>query len=219
MAGSEWDTSSKRHQYSLGMSRRTRKPMKLLQIRNDEDVADHHHHHQECLMMTTNNTTTTSTGSNISGYHLQTQNSSAIVDDDDHYFEEKPANDHQLACKVEGDQDHEELEAAASNHHQLAKLIMIDGDEEASTKLGDQRSSNRGGNSLTLSHHFIEEEKDNLLHNQLMVIKQKESAEGIKLGKMMKRYMKVLSHLIKVNKRDNNPRLGSQKKPLLQLTM
>ncbi|KAF8398556.1 hypothetical protein HHK36_017487 [Tetracentron sinense] len=90
----------------------------------------------------------------------------------------------------------------------LLKAVMA-GDGEV-LKRREGRNM-RGGNSL--GHHFTEEKQQ----LQLVIKQQGDGvAEGKKLSGMVSRYVKVLSHLIKV-KRD--PRLGSRKKPLLQLTM
>ncbi|KAJ0095538.1 hypothetical protein Patl1_17310 [Pistacia atlantica] len=80
---------------------------------------------------------------------------------------------------------------------------MINGDETSKKKNGEESKSRN-----SLGEHFTEEEK------QLQLVKLQQQ-KGEKLKGMVNRYVKVLSHLIKV-KRD--PRsIGSTKKPLLRL--
>ncbi|XP_042480540.1 RNA polymerase-associated protein CTR9 homolog [Macadamia integrifolia] len=72
---------------------------------------------------------------------------------------------------------------------------------------GDQKNGNN-----SLGHHFIEEEKQ----LQLVTKQQGERAGGVKMRGIVSRYVKVLSHLIRVK---GDKRLGSQKKRVLRLTM
>ncbi|KAJ4711719.1 Protein phosphatase Slingshot 1 like [Melia azedarach] len=84
---------------------------------------------------------------------------------------------------------------------------LINGNEKSKVNTDEE---SRGKNSL--GEHFTEEEKQ----LQLVKTQQQNSVEGVKLKGMVNRYVKVLSHLIKM-KRD--PRIGSRKKHVLQLTM
>ncbi|KAJ6425021.1 hypothetical protein OIU84_025733 [Salix udensis] len=75
--------------------------------------------------------------------------------------------------------------------------------------------ANYQGSKNSLGQHFKGEEKQ----LQLVTMKQaKEGIEGVKLKGMVGRYVKVLSHLIRV-KRDKRINNGSRKKPLLRLPM
>ncbi|XP_044489491.1 uncharacterized protein LOC123213925 [Mangifera indica] len=88
-----------------------------------------------------------------------------------------------------------------NDHKSLKQLINRD---ETSKKKNAEES--KGRNSL--GEHFTEEEK------QLQLVKLQQQ-KGVKLKGMVNRYVKVLSHLIKVNR---DPRtIGSTKKPLLRL--
>lgn len=92
------------------------------------------------------------------------------------------------------------------DHKSLKQLIRGDGETNSSS------SNNKGGRN-SLVQHFNEEEK-----NLQVVVKknQNESAqEGLKFKKLVKRYAKVLGHMMKA-KRD--PHLGeSAKKPVFKL--
>ncbi|XP_043692099.1 uncharacterized protein LOC122642632 [Telopea speciosissima] len=77
-------------------------------------------------------------------------------------------------------------------------MINVEGDEK------------NGNNSL--GHHFIEEEKQ----LQLVTKQKGDRPEGFKMRGIVSRYVKVLSHLIRVK---GDRRLGSRKKPILRLTM
>ncbi|KAF9665462.1 hypothetical protein SADUNF_Sadunf16G0125300 [Salix dunnii] len=109
----------------------------------------------------------------------------------------------------------------------LEKLIIISnsGNQESEpTKLVVQETrgeddesieSKLSGSRSSLGQHFKGEEKQ----LQLVTMKQaKEGIEGVKLKGMVGRYVKVLSHLIRV-KRDKRLNNGSRKKPLLRLPM
>ncbi|KAJ6777888.1 hypothetical protein OIU74_001793 [Salix koriyanagi] len=83
----------------------------------------------------------------------------------------------------------------------------VEDDENIESKLSGSKNS--------LGQHFKGEEKQ----LQLVTMKQaKEGIEGVKLKGMVGRYVKVLSHLIRV-KRDKRINNGSRKKPLLRLPM
>ncbi|KAJ7949074.1 ubiquitin-conjugating enzyme E2 S isoform X1 [Quillaja saponaria] len=99
-------------------------------------------------------------------------------------------------------------EVDENDHHKSLKQL-INGDEEQKVDVGE---GSKGRNSL--GQHFNEEEK----HLQLVSKQQEENLQGIKLKKLMRRYAKVLSHLIKI-KRDKHNIGESRKKRVLQLTM
>ncbi|KAF9675291.1 hypothetical protein SADUNF_Sadunf09G0016800 [Salix dunnii] len=119
--------------------------------------------------------------------------------------------------------DHEDGESRKSS---LKQLIMKNaGNEESEgnrqlveeTRVGDDKKIEsklllRGRNSL--GQHFKGEEKQQL---QLAVTR-KQAKEGAKLKGMVARYVKVVSHFIRV-KRDTQIHKGSRKKPLLRLPM
>lgn len=96
-----------------------------------------------------------------------------------------------------------------NGHKSLEQLINGDhGTKATANSTGSTDvEGNRGRSSL--GQHFTEEET-NL---QLVKTQQKEGLQGRKLKKMVSRYAKVLSHLIKVK---HDP---PQKKPILRLTM
>lgn len=83
---------------------------------------------------------------------------------------------------------------------------LIKGDENANSKEMTGRSA-KCRTSLTLGHHFTEEEK------QLQLVTKHQHDNGLKLKGIMSRYAKVLSHLVKVKW---GPPAGSRKKPLLR---
>ncbi|KAG4197041.1 hypothetical protein ERO13_A06G202200v2 [Gossypium hirsutum] len=86
---------------------------------------------------------------------------------------------------------------------------LIKGDENANSKEMMGRSA-KSSTSLTLGHHFTEEEK------QLQLVTKHQHDNGLKLKEIMSRYAKVLRHLVKVKR---EPPAGSRKNPLLRLKM
>ncbi|KAG6792648.1 hypothetical protein POTOM_001800 [Populus tomentosa] len=103
------------------------------------------------------------------------------------------------------------IDNAGSQESEPAKLVLQEtgggDDENIERKLSGSRNS--------LGQHFKGEEKQ----LQLVTMKQaKEGTEGVKLKGMVGRYVKVLSHLIRI-KRDTRMNNGSRKKPLLRLPM
>ncbi|KAH7544792.1 uncharacterized protein LOC107434481 [Ziziphus jujuba] len=107
------------------------------------------------------------------------------------------------------------LDGEENGHKSLKQLINGDGKAVVVIKSGggDDRHEEISKGRSSLGQHFTEEEK-NL---QLITTQQKEGLQGRKLKKMVSRYAKVLSHLIKL-KRDSSLK-ESQKKPVLRLTM
>lgn len=97
--------------------------------------------------------------------------------------------------------------AGKQNEHKSLKQLINGDNGNKAMACTTHDDGSRGRSSL--GQHFTEEEK-NL---QLVRTQPKEGLQGGKLKKMVSRYAKVLSHLIKV-KRDT-----SQKKPILRLTM
>lgn len=120
---------------------------------------------------------------------------------------------------------HEEVESRKSS---LKQLIMKNaGNEESEvsrllvgeTRVGSDNENIESklllGGKNSLGQHFKGEEKQ----LQLVTMKQaKEGIEGVKLKGMVGRYVKVLSHLIRI-KRDTRMNNGSRKKSLLRLPM
>ncbi|OVA06354.1 hypothetical protein BVC80_8883g27 [Macleaya cordata] len=95
-------------------------------------------------------------------------------------------------------------EKMAIDKKQNVKLIENEGE-------GKCAPENGGRNSL---RYYLKEQEEDL---QLVSTKQQgEGMKGVKLGGMVSRYVKVLNHLIKVQR---DPCLGSRKKPVLRLTM
>ncbi|KDP20373.1 hypothetical protein JCGZ_05256 [Jatropha curcas] len=74
-------------------------------------------------------------------------------------------------------------------------------------------SENRGRNSL--GQHFSEEEKQ----LQLMRRQNQQGLQAVKLKGIMGRYVKVLSHLIKVKRDSTRTNIRPRKKPVLHLAM
>ncbi|KAI3997895.1 hypothetical protein MKX01_036797 [Papaver californicum] len=158
---SAWEPN-KRHHYSAGMSRRTRKPMQISIMQTDDDE---------------NNGTTGSS-----------------------YF--------RIESKVDNEDETTAGTTHNNDHSQLWKLIMSEEDHGKAVSNGNkpehQCSNNHGGGRNSLSHHFREKEKNDNASNQLMVIKQK-GVEGIKYGKLMKRYMTtVFGRLVRTKNNDKN---------------
>uniref|UniRef100_A0A5B7C0S7 Uncharacterized protein n=1 Tax=Davidia involucrata TaxID=16924 RepID=A0A5B7C0S7_DAVIN len=88
-------------------------------------------------------------------------------------------------------------ELVEENDHRSLKQLMIKGDGEGRSSLGQ---------------HFTEEEKQ----LQVVVKQHEESLDGVKFKRLVSRYARVLSHLIKIK---GGPPLGSRKKPVLRLSM
>lgn len=96
------------------------------------------------------------------------------------------------------------------------KAVVDEGDESSPSIVGDAEEKYDRKKSLkqliksrsSLGQHFTEEEKQ----LQLVTKQQQEGVQGLKLKRMVSRYAKVLSHLIKVKG-------DSRKKPLLLLKM
>ncbi|XP_020224542.1 uncharacterized protein LOC109806521 [Cajanus cajan] len=95
-----------------------------------------------------------------------------------------------------------------SDHKSLKQLIIGDDDQEA--KKGGNSDERSKGSRNSLGEHFSED------HLQLVRMQQKENLQGLKFKKLVRRYAKVLGHLMKA-KRD--PHLGdSAKKPVFKLS-
>ncbi|XP_011041987.1 PREDICTED: uncharacterized protein LOC105137804 [Populus euphratica] len=122
--------------------------------------------------------------------------------------------------------DQEEGESRKSSLKQLIMKNAGNEESEASrllvgeTRVGDNENIGSTlllGGKNSLGQHFKGEEKQQL---QLVVTRKqaKEGMEGVKLKGIVGRYVKVVSHLIRVkrNTRINN---GSRKKPLLRVPM
>lgn len=102
-------------------------------------------------------------------------------------------------------------EGGEIDHKSLKQLIIGDDHKEAKKGNGDERGKGSSRNSL--GEHFTEEEKQ---HLQLVRTQQKENLQGLKFKKLVRRYAKVLGHLMKA-KRD--PHLGDAgKKPVFKLS-
>ncbi|KAK2422074.1 hypothetical protein P8452_51841 [Trifolium repens] len=103
----------------------------------------------------------------------------------------------------------QEVKEGNDDHKSLKQLIG--GEEKESTKkCSNDESENKGRNSL--GEHFNEEEKQ----LQLVTMQQKDNLQGLKFKKLVRRYAKVLGHLMKA-KRD--PHLGDAgKKPVFKLS-
>ncbi|XP_027339976.1 uncharacterized protein LOC113853668 [Abrus precatorius] len=100
-------------------------------------------------------------------------------------------------------------EGGESDHKSLKQLIIGD-DKGANKGSSDERGK---GSRNSLGEHFTEEEKQ---HLQLVRMQQKDNLQGLKFKKLVRRYAKVLGHLMKA-KRD--PHLGDNgKKPLFKLS-
>ncbi|KHN49060.1 serum response factor homolog A-like [Glycine soja] len=117
-------------------------------------------------------------------------------------------------------------EGGESDHKSLKQLIIGDDDHKEAKKGSSNNNSNnnnsdherggKGGSRNSLGEHFTEEEKQHNL--QLVRMQQnKDNLQGLKLKKLVRRYAKVLGHLMKA-KRD--PHLGGDagKKPVFKLS-
>ena len=123
---------------------------------------------------------------------------------------------HYLAEKVH----EEDIDIAANSafqdsddqkdNHQIQKndhlklKQFINADSKAKEKSGEDDQ----GRAL-LSEHFANENQ-----LQLVVKQNKDRAQGLKLRKIIKRYVKALSHLVKVK---HDHQVGALKKPVLSL--
>ncbi|KAJ6895383.1 hypothetical protein NC651_021782 [Populus alba x Populus x berolinensis] len=119
--------------------------------------------------------------------------------------------------------DHGEGEGRKSSLKQLIMKNAGNEESEASrllveeTRVGDNENIESKlllGGKNSLGQHFKGEEKQQLQ----LVVTRKQAKEGLKLKGMVGRYVKVVSHLIRV-KRDTHVNSGSRKKPLLRLPM
>ncbi|XP_058726116.1 uncharacterized protein LOC131597433 [Vicia villosa] len=108
---------------------------------------------------------------------------------------------------------HEAKEGNNNNNHHKSLKQLIGGEEKETTmkcSSSDEGDNSKGRNSL--GEHFSEEEKQ----LQLVRMQQKDNLQGLKFKKLVRRYAKVLGHLIKA-KRD--PHLGDAgKKPVFKLS-
>ncbi|XP_019055621.1 PREDICTED: uncharacterized protein LOC109115737 [Nelumbo nucifera] len=127
-------------------------------------------------------------------YKSQTENSSSRV------VEERKNAKCSPTPGVDGKED-------TTDHRSVKELINGNGEGEVKRGQGSRSSGN------SLGHRFTFTEEKQL---QLVTKQQGEGTEGVKTGGMVSRYVKALSHLIKV-KRD--PHLGSRKKHVLRLKM
>ncbi|KAE9584939.1 hypothetical protein Lal_00024266 [Lupinus albus] len=98
-----------------------------------------------------------------------------------------------------------------NDHKSLKQLIIGDEKDAIIMKCNSDEGGDKGGRN-SLSEHFNEEEK-NL---QLVRVQKKDNIQGMKFKKLVRRYAKVLGHLMKA-KRD--PHLGEAgKKPPFKLS-
>ncbi|XP_061363945.1 uncharacterized protein LOC133307452 [Gastrolobium bilobum] len=119
---------------------------------------------------------------------------------------EKPISVCDTTKNVSQETNLPEMKEDGNDHKSLKQLII--GDENDAMKCSDEGSKGR----KELGEHFTEEEK----HLQLVRMQQKENLQGLKFKKLVRRYAKVLGHLMKA-KRD--PHLGEAgKKPVLKLS-
>lgn len=130
-----------------------------------------------------------------------------LVEDSYHIpLKVKDASDEQGKGEVDGGQENINID------HKSLKQLIINGNENLSKVNTATGEESRGGSRNSLGEHFTEEEKQ--LQHQLVNKQQQNSMQGVKLKGMVNRYVKVLSHLIKVR------RIGSRnKRPPLRLTM
>ncbi|RDX70418.1 hypothetical protein CR513_50342, partial [Mucuna pruriens] len=84
-------------------------------------------------------------------------------------------------------------EGGVSDHKSLKQLIIGD-DKEANRGSGGERGK---GSRNSLGEHFTEEEKQ---HLQLVRMQQKDNLQGLKFKKLVRRYAKVLGHLMKAKR-------------------
>ncbi|KAK7243453.1 hypothetical protein RIF29_38249 [Crotalaria pallida] len=107
-----------------------------------------------------------------------------------------------------------EEENENENDHKSLKQLIV-GDDKDATKMKCSSNNNEGGGRggrNSLGEHFTEEEKQ----LQLVRIQQKDNLQGMKFKKLVRRYAKVLGHMMKA-KRD--PHLGEAgKKPPFKLS-
>ncbi|XP_045805219.1 uncharacterized protein LOC123898333 [Trifolium pratense] len=103
----------------------------------------------------------------------------------------------------------QELKEGNDDHKSLKQLIGGEA-KETTKKCNNDEGESKGRNSL--GEHFSEEEKQ----LQLVTMQQKDNLQGLKFKKLVRRYAKVLGHLMKA-KRD--PHLGDAgKKPVFKLS-
>ncbi|PNY00638.1 hypothetical protein L195_g006661 [Trifolium pratense] len=103
----------------------------------------------------------------------------------------------------------QELKEGNDDHKSLKQLIGGEA-KEPTKKCNNDEGESKGRNSL--GEHFSEEEKQ----LQLVTMQQKDNLQGLKFKKLVRRYAKVLGHLMKA-KRD--PHLGDAgKKPVFKLS-
>lgn len=112
-------------------------------------------------------------------------------------FLEKQGNGDLQCSKLAEEEDE-------ADRRSLKDLISDDGGS------GDQQNPKAASRS-SLGHHFIEEKQ------QLQLVKKPQHQDGLKLKGMVSRYVKVLSHMVRL-KHAPGARFGSRKKHLLHLT-
>ncbi|GAU39489.1 hypothetical protein TSUD_279100 [Trifolium subterraneum] len=97
-----------------------------------------------------------------------------------------------------------------NNDHKSLKQLIGGEEKEPTKKCSNDEGESKGRNSL--GEHFTEEEKQ----LQVVTMQQKDNLQGLKFKKLVRRYAKVLGHLMKA-KRD--PHLGDAgKKPVFKLS-
>ncbi|GAB4834543.1 hypothetical protein Ancab_032801 [Ancistrocladus abbreviatus] len=101
---------------------------------------------------------------------------------------------------VHGDQVNDQM----NGHASLKQLINVEGDAK-------ERQEEQDRGRLSLRQHFTEEKQQ----LQLVLKKHEDGGDGVKLKRIMKRYIRALSRLIKVK---GDPHVGSREKPVLRLT-
>ncbi|KAF9603858.1 hypothetical protein IFM89_038116 [Coptis chinensis] len=180
---------SKRY-YDLSMSKRTRKSLKI------EEICP-----QDC----------------IRSESLEKEMFTNVV------YEEDVNHRSSLKELIDGEEEVKAVDSKGEaelivGHNEEMKLAICEEEMKATDSNGEagpikQWQKQNEGKGASLGHHFTEEEKQ----LQIVSVQDGGSAEGLKLGRMLSRYVKVFNHLVKLKK---DHRLGSaRKKPVIRFTM
>ncbi|KAJ1377962.1 hypothetical protein SESBI_48336 [Sesbania bispinosa] len=104
-----------------------------------------------------------------------------------------------------------EVKESENDHKSLKQLIR--GEEKLDAVKCNNNNNDEGGKGRnSLGEHFNEEEKQ----LQLVRLQQKDNLQGLKFKKLVRRYAKVLGHLMKAKR---EPHLGDAgKKPVFKLS-
>ncbi|PIA53903.1 hypothetical protein AQUCO_00900462v1 [Aquilegia coerulea] len=111
--------------------------------------------------------------------------------------------------------DHTSLKELIINDEEEVNGINADATEQMIAKHEEVTSEKEGKGGISLGHHFTVTEEEKQL--QIVTVQHRGNVEGVKLSKMLSRYMKVFTHVIKLKK--DRRFVSSRKNPVLHFAM